>query len=397
METIIIKPNIPIKKFRLFNPLAFFVTIILFLSIRALWTHSEQWAQENIFIIVNKLRWHTVQGEIQKTTVKEKGTRCTRKHGCLSISEYVIQYQYSYDGNDYRGEEVGKTDIPIPSFKGYPSGKKIQVYVNPDNPSDSFILHGKGIFFILLVTVVTFLLIWFYILYFTWHILNRVWCTRLPEDCDENIQGSPDPIIELSKPKYWTMLCKAHPRTKQYKISLTQDSLTCDYGTNFMLSVFVKLFFSPTLFFCSLLAHLPLSMIIISCLIIFVYYGYCLNTEIVPKHSLFDKKTKTYKEAGGKYSHGAEDKSLQEVFQFSKIYAVQLLEARRFDGVKKGYEVNLLTYNDEKKRVHEDYFFYKRHFILSSKNFSYMKEAAIQISAFLDIPVVTGEYWNNEW
>ena len=71
----------------------------------------------------------------------------------------------------------------------------------------------------------------------------------------------------------------------------------------------------------------------------------------------------------------------------SNIIACQILGVYNMLGNIKGYELNIITYDDDiKKEI--DINKIKRIYLLSYKDFGYVKECAIKISKFINIPVI---------
>ena len=141
---------------RLF-PLSFGFGSIIFLSV-GLWMinkgmQSENWVKGTATI---------TSSEIEKTESRSKDAQGFTK---TSISYSVrVKYSYAVKGSNYEGNTVGFGTISHnersdaqEELKSYPKGKKIDVYYDPENPSDSVL--KKGVFWpmyiVIAVSVIT--------------------------------------------------------------------------------------------------------------------------------------------------------------------------------------------------------------------------------------------------
>lgn len=141
---------------RLF-PLSFGLGGLIFLGV-GLWAinkgmQSENWDKETATII---------SSEIERKQSSSKGPQGVTK----TSTSYSVRVKYSYtvEGSNYEGNTVGfgtmshneKSDAQE-ELKSYPKGKTIDVYYDPENPSDSVL--KKGVFWpmyiVIAVSVIT--------------------------------------------------------------------------------------------------------------------------------------------------------------------------------------------------------------------------------------------------
>jgi hypothetical protein len=95
--------------------------------------------------------------EIEKTESRSKDAQgLTQTSTSYSVR---VTYAYTVEGNNYEGNTVGfgtmshneRTDAQE-ELKSYPQGKSIDVYYDPENPSDSVL--KKGVFWPMYIVIV---------------------------------------------------------------------------------------------------------------------------------------------------------------------------------------------------------------------------------------------------
>ena len=136
---------------RLF-PLSFGLGSMIFLGV-GLWMinkgiESENWDKGTATI---------TSSEIEKTESRSKDAQgFTQTSTSYSVR---VTYAYTVEGNNYEGNTVGfgtmshneRTDAQE-ELKSYPQGKSIDVYYDPENPSDSVL--KKGVFWPMYIVIV---------------------------------------------------------------------------------------------------------------------------------------------------------------------------------------------------------------------------------------------------
>jgi hypothetical protein len=136
---------------RLF-PLSFGLGSMIFLGV-GLWMinkgiQSENWDKGTATI---------TSSEIEKTESRSKDAQgFTQTSTSYSVR---VTYAYTVEGNNYEGNTVGfgtmshneRTDAQE-ELKSYPQGKSIDVYYDPENPSDSVL--KKGVFWPMYIVIV---------------------------------------------------------------------------------------------------------------------------------------------------------------------------------------------------------------------------------------------------
>ena len=128
---------------RLF-PLSFGLGSMIFLGV-GLWMINKGMQSENW----DKGTATITSSEIEKTESRSKDAQgFTRTSTSFSVR---VTYAYTVEGSNYEGNTVGfgtmshneRSDAQE-ELKSYPKGKTIEVYYDPENPSDSVI--KKGVF-----------------------------------------------------------------------------------------------------------------------------------------------------------------------------------------------------------------------------------------------------------
>ena len=136
---------------RLF-PLSFGFGSIIFLGV-GLWMINKGMQSENW----DKGTATITSSEIEKTESRSKDAQGFTQ---TSISYSVrVKYSYTVEGSNYEGNTVGfgtmshneRSDAQE-ELKSYPKGKTIDVYYDPENPSDSVL--NKGVFWPMYIVVV---------------------------------------------------------------------------------------------------------------------------------------------------------------------------------------------------------------------------------------------------
>ena len=141
---------------RLF-PLSFGLGSMIFLGV-GLWMinkgiQSENWDKGTATI---------TSSEIEKTESRSKDAQgFTQTSTSYSVR---VTYAYTVEGNNYEGNTVGfgtmshneRTDAQE-ELKSYPQGKSIDVYYDPENPSDSVL--KKGVFWPMYILIAIMLVI----------------------------------------------------------------------------------------------------------------------------------------------------------------------------------------------------------------------------------------------
>jgi hypothetical protein len=136
---------------RLF-PLSFGLGSMIFLGV-GLWMinkgiQSENWDKGTATI---------TSSEIEKTESRSKDAQgFTQTSTSYSVR---VTYAYTVEGNNYEGNTVGfgtmshneRSDAQE-ELKSYPQGKSIDVYYDPENPSDSVL--KKGVFWPMYIVIV---------------------------------------------------------------------------------------------------------------------------------------------------------------------------------------------------------------------------------------------------
>jgi hypothetical protein len=136
---------------RLF-PLSFGLGSMIFLGV-GLWMinkgiQSENWDKGTATI---------TSSEIEKTESRSKDAQgFTQTSTSYSVR---VTYAYTVEGNNYEGNTVGfgtmshneRSDAQE-ELKSYPKGKTIDVYYDPENPSDSVL--NKGVFWPMYIVIV---------------------------------------------------------------------------------------------------------------------------------------------------------------------------------------------------------------------------------------------------
>ena len=128
---------------RLF-PLSFGLGSMIFLGV-GLWMINKGMQSENW----DKGTATITSSEIEKTESRSKDAQgFTRTSTSFSVR---VTYAYTVEGSNYEGNTVGfgtmshneRSDAQE-ELKSYPKGKTIEVYYDPENPSDSVL--KKGVF-----------------------------------------------------------------------------------------------------------------------------------------------------------------------------------------------------------------------------------------------------------
>lgn len=95
--------------------------------------------------------WPSTQGEVVVSMV-DKTTQTTNSN-VKWIYQPILKYDYEIDGVAYSGDRIRFTSFSISHKKehkakreisAYPVGKSVQVFYNPQNPSDSVLETGVG-------------------------------------------------------------------------------------------------------------------------------------------------------------------------------------------------------------------------------------------------------------
>ena len=97
-------------------------------------------------------RWPRVSGRITRSEVDEFRGRIGDDTALTTLYRPMISFAYEYNGVKYSGDhaaQAGKVTSNSASFAKkavatYPSGKIIEVYVNPANPSEAMLKPGTG-------------------------------------------------------------------------------------------------------------------------------------------------------------------------------------------------------------------------------------------------------------
>ena len=141
---------------RLF-PLSFGLGSMIFLGF-GLWAinkgmQSEDWEKGTATVLMS---------DIEKSETKSKDPQgFTRTSTSYSVR---VTYAYTVEGNNYEGNTVGfgtvshneRSDAQE-ELKSYPKGKSIDVYYDPENPSDSVL--KKGVFWPMYIVIAIMLVI----------------------------------------------------------------------------------------------------------------------------------------------------------------------------------------------------------------------------------------------
>ena len=141
---------------RLF-PLSFGFGSMIFLGV-GLWMinkgmQSENWEKGTAAI---------TSSEIEKTESKSKDAQgFTQTSTSYGVS---VEYSYTVEGSNYVGNTVGfgtmshnERSDALEELKSYPKGKTIDVYYDPENPSDSVL--NKGVFWPMYIVIVVMVII----------------------------------------------------------------------------------------------------------------------------------------------------------------------------------------------------------------------------------------------
>ena len=135
---------------RLF-PLSFGLGGLIFLGV-GLWAINKGMQSENW----DKGTATITSSEIEKT---ERRSKDPQGFNQTSTSYSVrVKYSYTVEGSNYEGNTIGfgtmshneKSDAQE-ELKSYPKGKKIDVYYDPENPSDSVL--KKGVFWPMYIVI----------------------------------------------------------------------------------------------------------------------------------------------------------------------------------------------------------------------------------------------------
>ena len=141
---------------RLF-PLSFGFGSIIFLGF-GLWAINKGMQSEN---------WDKGTATITSSEIEKKESRSKDAQGFTRTStSYSVRVQYAYtvEGSSYEGNTIGfgimshneKSDAQE-ELKSYPNGKTIDVYYDPENPSDSVL--KKGVFWPMYIVIVIMVII----------------------------------------------------------------------------------------------------------------------------------------------------------------------------------------------------------------------------------------------
>ena len=141
---------------RLF-PLSFGFGSMIFLGV-GLWMINKGMQSENW----DKGTATITSSEIEKTESKSKDAQgFTQTSTSYGVS---VKYSYTVEGGNYEGNTVGfgtmshneRSDAQD-ELKSFPKGKTIDVYYDPENPSDSVL--NKGVFWPMYIVVVVMVII----------------------------------------------------------------------------------------------------------------------------------------------------------------------------------------------------------------------------------------------
>ena len=136
---------------RLF-PLSFGFGSIIFLSV-GLWIINRGIQSEN---------WDKGTAMITSSEIEKKESRSNDDQGFTQTSTSFcvrVKYSYNVEGSNYEGNSVGfgtmshnEISDAQKELKSYPIGKTIDVYYDPENPSDSVL--NKGVFWPMYIVIV---------------------------------------------------------------------------------------------------------------------------------------------------------------------------------------------------------------------------------------------------
>ncbi len=141
---------------RLF-PLSFGFGSMIFLGV-GLWMINKGMQSENW----DKGTATITSSEIEKTESRSKDAQgFTQTSTSYGVS---VKYSYTVEGGNYEGNTVGfgtmshneRSDAQE-ELKSYPKGKTIDVYYDPENPSDSVL--NKGVFWPMYIVIVVMVII----------------------------------------------------------------------------------------------------------------------------------------------------------------------------------------------------------------------------------------------
>ena len=141
---------------RLF-PLSFGLGSMIFLGV-GLWMINKGMQSENW----DKGTATITSSEIEKTESRSKDAQgFTQTSTSYSVT---VKYSYTVEGSNYEGNTVGfgtmshneRSDAQE-ELKSYPKGKTIDVYYDPENPSDSVL--NKGVFWPMYIVIVVMVII----------------------------------------------------------------------------------------------------------------------------------------------------------------------------------------------------------------------------------------------
>jgi hypothetical protein len=122
------------------------------------------WAGYEMKRALETRAWPEAQGTITSSRVSKETRRESGSGGRTSISYYPrVAYQYTAEGRSYNGSKIniggntgGMEWLSRRAVKKYPSGKKVSVHYNPDDPADAVLeagIAGSSIFMLLMGAV----------------------------------------------------------------------------------------------------------------------------------------------------------------------------------------------------------------------------------------------------
>ena len=141
---------------RLF-PLSFGFGSMIFLGV-GLWMINKGMQSEN---------WDKGTATITSSDIEKTESRSKDAQGFTQTStsySVTVKYSYTVEGSNYEGNTVGfgtmshneRSDAQE-ELKSYPKGKTIDVYYDPENPSDSVL--NKGVFWPMYIVIVVMVII----------------------------------------------------------------------------------------------------------------------------------------------------------------------------------------------------------------------------------------------
>ena len=119
--------------------IAFFASLLLLLGIWAITLSIDHYR-----IIRTSISWPSVEGEVVLSQIREEIGG--GPYGVYGTKKPEIRYEYTVDGKKYSSRKIKFGRQPSHEIVSrYPTGQKIKVFYNPDNPNQAVLISGGSL------------------------------------------------------------------------------------------------------------------------------------------------------------------------------------------------------------------------------------------------------------